>query len=182
MYSCRGGTYLIIPVVSLTSFKSFYFPVAPGLFTGYPSLCFKERLRLQSSSQILKHLYDFSLPNVGLGLQSFQCSKIRSAQHWERRAAHLSENKGVKGECKKFGENSRKMFLFQRFVTSIAILVTNLYYRDLYGDAHLDELQHGGRKPTETSVTEFCYKSVNLFFEKLINIKVILFLIHKLFR
>ena len=40
--------------------------------------------------------------------------------------------------------------------------------------AHPDELQHGGRKPTETSVTEFCYKSVNLFFEELINIKVIL--------
>ena len=47
---------------------------------------------------------------------------------------------------------------------------------------HPDEHQHGGRKPTETSVTEFCYKSVNLFFEKLINIKVILFLIHELFR
>ena len=109
MYSCRGGTYLIIPVVSSRSFKSFYFPVAPGLFTGYPSLCFKERLRLQSSSQILKHLCDFSLPNVDLGLQSFQCSEIRSAQHWERRAAHLSENKGVKRECKKFGENSRQM-------------------------------------------------------------------------
>ena len=55
-------------------------------------------------------------------------------------------------------------------------------YRDLYGDAmlvtHLDELQHGGRKPAKISVTEFCYKSVNLFCEKLINIKVILFLIH----
>ena len=25
--------------------------------------------------------------------------------------------------------------------------------------AHPDELQHGGRKRTETSVTEFCYKS-----------------------
>ena len=45
-----------------------------------------------------------------------------------------------------------------------------------------DELQYGGRKPTETSVTDFCYKSENLFFEKLINIKVILFLIHELFR
>ena len=58
-------------------------------------------------------------------------------------------------------------------------------YRDLWrrhAGAHLDEPQHGGRKPTETSVTEFCYKSVNLFFEKLINIKVILFLIHELFR
>ena len=51
-----------------------------------------------------------------------------------------------------------------------------------HAGAHLDELQHGGRKPTETSVTEFCYKSVNLFFEKLINIKIILFLIHEEFR
>ena len=50
-----------------------------------------------------------------------------------------------------------------------------------HAGAHLDELQHSGRKPTETSVTEFCCKSVNLF-EKLINIKVILFLIHELFR
>ena len=48
--------------------------------------------------------------------------------------------------------------------------------------AHPDELQHGGRKPTETSVTEFCYKSVNLFFEELIHIKELLFLIHELFR
>ena len=55
---------------------------------------------------------------------------------------------------------------------------------DAISGAHLDELQPGGRKPTctETSVTEFCYKSVNLFFEKLINIKVILFLVHELFR
>ena len=48
--------------------------------------------------------------------------------------------------------------------------------------AHPDELQHGGRKPTETSVTEFCYKSVNLVLEELINIKVILFLTLELFR
>ena len=54
--------------------------------------------------------------------------------------------------------------------------------RGLPKSDHLDELQHGGRKPTETSVTEFCYKSVNLLFEKLIDIKVILFLIHELFR
>ena len=49
-------------------------------------------------------------------------------------------------------------------------------------EAHPDELQHGGRKPTETSVTEFCYKSVNLLLEELIHIKVILFLTLKLFR
>ena len=48
----------------------------------------------------------------------------------------------------------------------------------MYKDPH----QHGGRKPTETSVTEFCYKSVNLLLEELINIKVIPFLIHEVFR
>ena len=51
-----------------------------------------------------------------------------------------------------------------------------------HAGAHPDELQHGGRKPTETSVTEFCYKSVNLLLEELINIKVTLFLILQLFR
>ena len=45
----------------------------------------------------------------------------------------------------------------------------------IYKDPRQDE-------PTEASVTEVCYKSVNLFFERLINIKVILFLIHELFR
>ena len=58
----------------------------------------------------------------------------------------------------------------------------DLYIRRLHAGAHPVEYQRGGRKPTETSVTEFCYKSVNLFFEELINIKVILFQIHKLFR
>ena len=38
-----------------------------------------------------------------------------------------------------------------------------------------NEHQHGGRKPTETSVTEFSYKSLNFVFEELIEIKVILF-------
>ena len=36
--------------------------------------------------------------------------------------------------------------------------------------------QHGGRKRTETSVTEFCYKSLNWSLEELENIKIILFL------
>ena len=59
-------------------------------------------------------------------------------------------------------------------------------YRDLYGDAMLvltwmsSNMADGNQ--TETSVTEFCYKSVNLFLEKLINIKVILFVIHELFQ
>ena len=45
--------------------------------------------------------------------------------------------------------------------------------------AHPAGHQHGGRKPTEASVTEFCYKSVNLSLEELKNIKIILFLIQE---
>ena len=85
------------------SVKSFEFPSAPKRRKKTPAI------ELQYSSQILKHLSDHPLPNVDLGLQSFQCSKIRSAPHWGRRGAHLSENRGVKSECKKFGENSRQM-------------------------------------------------------------------------
>ena len=50
-------------------------------------------------------------------------------------------------------------------------------YRDLYGTPCW--CQHGGRKPTETSVTEFCYKSVNFSLKEFKNIKIILFLIQE---
>ena len=52
-------------------------------------------------------------------LQSSQCSKICMAQHWGRRGAHLSENEGVRSECKKSGETSRQMAPVSRFVMSI---------------------------------------------------------------
>ena len=45
--------------------------------------------------------------------------------------------------------------------------------------AHPDGHLHGSQKLTETSVTEFCYKSVNLSLEKLKKIKIILFLIQE---
>ena len=38
-----------------------------------------------------------------------------------------------------------------------------------HAGAHPDEHHNGGRKPTETTFTEFCYKSVNLYFKELIN-------------
>ena len=44
-----------------------------------------------------------------------------------------------------------------------------------YSGAHLDGHQHGGRKLTETSVTEFCYKSVNLSVEELSNVSIIVY-------
>ena len=43
-------------------------------------------------------------------------------------------------------------------------------------------LQHGSRKPTETSVTKYCCEKANSSLEELMKIKVILFLIIRLFR
>ena len=42
-------------------------------------------------------------------LQSSHCFKLRLAQHCGRRGANISENEGVRSECKKFEENSRQM-------------------------------------------------------------------------
>ena len=64
---------------------------------------------LQYSSQILKRLCDFpSSPMLIWVLQSSQCSKIRVAQHWGRRGAHLSENKSEKSECAKVSKKFKK--------------------------------------------------------------------------
>ena len=59
-------------------------------------------------------------------------------------------------------------------------------YRDLYGDAMLvlirmsTHMADGNQQ--KHLLPSFAYKSVNLLFQKLVNIKVILFLIHELFR
>ena len=76
---------------------------------------------------------------------------------------------------------SEEYFVYEIFEETFYPNLQRFVWRRHAG-AHPDEHQQGGRKPTERSVTEFCYKSVNSFFEKLINIKVILFLIHELFR
>ena len=76
---------------------------------------------------------------------------------------------------------SEEYFVYEIFEETFYPDLKRFVWRRHAG-AHPDELQHGRRKPTETSVTEFCYKSVNLFFEELTNIIVILFLTHELFR
>ena len=48
--------------------------------------------------------------------------------------------------------------------------------------AHPDGHQHGGRKPTETPITGFCFKSVNLSIEELKNNKITVFPMQELFR
>ena len=56
-----------------------------------------------------------------------------------------------------------------------------LKFIEIIGVAVLEPIiwEHGGRKPTETSVSEFCNERVNLSLEELKNIKVIPFLVHK---
>ena len=88
------------------------------------------------------------------------------------------------GTCTKILAKNQVRGIFRIYEVSEEMFYPNLkrFVWRRHAGAHQDELQHGGRKPTETSVTDFCDKSENLFFEKLINIKVILSLIHELFR
>ena len=58
------------------------------------------------------------------------------------------------------------------FVYEISEEMFTQIYRDLYGDAIMVLFR------MSTNMAEFCYKSVNLSLEELINIRVILFLIH----
>ena len=68
---------------------------------------------------------------------------------------------------------SEKYFVYE---VSEEMFYPNLqrFVQRRHAGAHPDGHQHGGRKPTATSVIEFCCKSVNSFFDELINIKVIL--------
>ena len=63
--------------------------------------------------------------------------------------------------------------------TLLNIQVTTIF---LMQDMRRNFYPNCGWKPTETSVTEFCYKSVNLSPGELKNIKIILFLIQELFK
>jgi len=58
------------------------------------------------------------------------------------------------------------------------------FFLEIYRDfgAHPNGHQHGGRKPKETSIIEFCQESVNLSLEGLKHNKIILFQIQELFR
>ena len=44
-----------------------------------------------------------------------------------------------------------------------------------HAGAHLDGQKHGGRKSAETSVSESCYTSVNLYLQELKNVTIILY-------
>ena len=107
--------------------------------------------------------------------------KIKTIRQIKSRILEMKGGKYTKNLAKVWVEGIIPIRDIQRNVLPKFIeLCMELCYHA--GD-HPDELQHGGRKPTETSVTEFCYKNVNLFFEKLINIKIIiLFPVHELFR
>ena len=47
--------------------------------------------------------------DLGIAVISIRAPKYTWLNIGEGEGAHLSENKGVKSECKKFGGNSRKM-------------------------------------------------------------------------
>ena len=69
---------------------------------------------------------------------------------------------------------SQQFFLWQMCAETFSPNLQRFVWRRHVG-AHLDGHQHGGRKPAETSVIEFCYKSVSLSLEELKNVTMILY-------
>ena len=65
--------------------------------------------------------------------------------------------------------------MFTIFPAKILSLQTARLVPSLPGMKVPNGRQHGGRKPAETYVTEFCYKSVNLSLEELKNVTIILY-------
>ena len=69
---------------------------------------------------------------------------------------------------------SQRLFLWEICGETFSPNLQRFVWRRHVG-AHLDGHQHGGRKLTETSVTEFCYKSENSFLEELKNVTIIVY-------
>ena len=69
---------------------------------------------------------------------------------------------------------SQQFFLWEICEETFSPNLERFVWRRHVG-AHLDGHQHGGRKPAETSDTEFCYKRVNLFLEELKKGTIILY-------
>ena len=126
---------------------------------------------------------------IAVLIAGFQCHAIQN----KNQNHSIDKVQILRKERRQICKDSRQVLGHSNF--SYARYAEKLFtqiYRDLYGDAMLVPIrmgtnmaagnQHGGRKPTETSVTEFCYKSVNYSLEELKNIKIILFLVQEPFR
>ena len=70
----------------------------------------------------------FPLPQCWFGYYSrLSAPKYAWLKHWGRRGAHLSENKGVKSECRLFGENSRETVSVSTICDEYRYIVSKLH-------------------------------------------------------
>ena len=82
--------------------------------------------------------------------------------------------KGVKYEKPSPRFRSEEYFVYEISGEMFYLNLWRFVWRR-HASAHPDGHQHGGRKLTEKYVTNFCYKSVNLFLEELVYIKAMIF-------
>ena len=123
------------------------------------------------------HLY----PGVGwVGVYFDWCITVRTSNSVSKRNKPFIKSKIWKKKEGQYAGHSN--FSYARYAEKCFIQISSDLSDVMHAVAHPDGLQNFGQKPTEKSVTEFCYKSVNLFLEDFKNIEIILFLIHELFR
>ena len=77
---------------------------------------------------------------------------------------------GCRGNRVGIGINVTAIFLMQDMWRNFLPKFIEIYMEIPYC-AHLDGQEYGSQKPTETSVTEFCSKSMNLSLEELKTLK-----------
>ena len=99
--------------------------------------------------------------------------KIKKSKPFNRLSSESENRKKIDMQRPSPRFRSQQFFLRQICEETFYPNLQRIVWRRHAG-AHQDGHQHGGRKPAEISVTEFCYKSVNLSLEELKNLTVIL--------
>ena len=96
-----------------------------------------------------------------LSVTPFKIDQNKKSKPFNRLSPESGNRKKV--DMQRFSPRfrSQQFFLWKIFGETFFLNLERFVWRRHVG-AHPDGHQHGGRKQAETSVTEFCYKSVNL--------------------
>ena len=121
------------------------------------------------------HIWQYPLPGF-YGMSDNEYCWFLVSRHSKQIKIKIKNVQQIKSRNWEMKESKYARTLAKILVTAILLMqdMLRIFYPDLqrfvwrrHGGAHPHGHRHGGRKPTETSVTELCYKSVNLSLEEL---------------
>ena len=125
-------------------------------------------------SVLLKRLKQHSEVLLVFSVTPFKIDQNKKSKPFHRLSPESGNRKKVDMQRLSPRFRSEQFFLWKICGETSSPNLQRFVWRRHVG-AHLDGHQHGGRKSAETSVTEFCYKGVNLSLEELKNVTMILY-------